>query len=224
MKAALDCARRAKADHIVISGDLTELGTPAQFERFAEVLHEAGIAPEQVTLVPGNHDAYEAPDGWKKAMAGPLRAYAASSESGQLVDRGAFAILPIDTSRHQSIARSGGELSNDAACVLQRQVEDPTMQGKAAIVVLHHPPFGNARNPWHFIDGLRGNAHLLNLLVRNPHLHLLHGHQHRIIDRIVGKSRVFGAAATVDDAPARPRVRLYEVHDGTLESIGLCAA
>src|SRR5882757_3368326 len=68
MKAALDCARRAKADHVVISGDLTELGTPAQFERFAEVLHEAGIAPEQVTLVPGNHDAYESPDGWKKAL------------------------------------------------------------------------------------------------------------------------------------------------------------
>ena len=229
MKIALDCARRARADHIVISGDLTELGTPAQFERFAEILHESGIDPRCLTLVPGNHDAYDARDGWKKALTGPLRAFAASSagEPGHLVDRGAFAILPIDASRHQSIARSGGELTERAADALQRRIEDPALQRKATVVVLHHPPFGNARSPWHFIDGLRGYARLLNLLMNHPHLHLLHGHRHRFLDRIVGghgKSRVFGASATVDDTPARPRVRLYDVRDRALESLGLAAA
>jgi len=229
MKRALDSAKRAHADHIVISGDLTELGTPKQFERFAEVLHDSALAADRITLVPGNHDAYDTSDGWKKAMAGPLRAYARSSasESGRVVERGAFAILPIDASRHQSIARSGGELTENAAQALQKCIEDPALRTKTTIVVLHHPPFGNANNPWHFIDGLHGYAHLLNLLVENPHVHLLHGHQHRMVDRIVGRSgknRVFGASATVDDQSTRPRVRLYEAHDRTLDSIGLAAA
>ena len=229
MKLALDSAKRARADHIVISGDLTELGTPKQFERFAEVLHDSALAPEQVTLVPGNHDAYDSRDGWKRAMAGPLRAYAASSagEPGHVVDRGGFAILPIDASRHQSIARSGGELTSDAADALERRTFDLALQKKATIVVLHHPPFGNSSNPWHFIDGLRGYGRLLNLLEKHPNLHLLHGHRHRIIDRIVGgtgKNRVFGASGTVDDTLGRPRVRLYEVRDRALESMGLAAA
>ncbi|WP_394825318.1 metallophosphoesterase family protein [Pendulispora albinea] len=228
MKHALDSAKRARADHIVISGDLTELGTSKQFERFAEVLHDAAVAPESVTLVPGNHDAYDSYDGWKRAMAGPLRAYAGSSagEPGLVLDRGGFAILPIDACRHQSIARSGGELTNDAADALERRTSDPSLRKKATIVVLHHPPFGNAKNPWHFIDGLRGHARLLHLLEKHPNLHLLHGHRHRMVDRIVlgsKKNRVFGASATVDDAPGRPRVRLYEVCNDTLESVGLAA-
>jgi len=227
MKAALESAKRARADHIVISGDLTELGTPQQFERFAEVLHDSNIDAARVTLVPGNHDAYDSSHGWKNAMAGPLRAYASSSatEPGRAIERETFTILPVDASRHQSIARSGGELTEAAAEALQRRIEDSALRAQATIVVVHHPPFGNDRNPWHFIDGLRGHDRLLNLLVKHPQLHVLHGHRHRIVDRIVGggKNRVFGASATVDDAPSRPRVRLYEVHDGSLESIGLAA-
>src|SRR5690606_4954595 len=36
---ALAAAKAKGADHIVISGDLTELGDPTEFEHFAEVLH-----------------------------------------------------------------------------------------------------------------------------------------------------------------------------------------
>src|SRR5689334_22760877 len=55
---ALAAARRSGADHVVISGDLTEMGSEAQFAAFAEVLDASGIDPDRVTLVPGNHDAY----------------------------------------------------------------------------------------------------------------------------------------------------------------------
>src|SRR4051812_48590840 len=49
----LDRALRAHADHLVITGDLTEDGTLAQFESLAQILTESGWPPSRVTLVPG---------------------------------------------------------------------------------------------------------------------------------------------------------------------------
>jgi hypothetical protein len=48
---------------------------------------------------------------------------------------------------------------------------------------------------------------------------------HKVVDRLVGlgKSRIFGAPAIVDDAEEAPRVRLYDVRDGLLEDAGMCA-
>ena len=50
----LDRALRAHADHLVITGDLTEDGTLGQFESLAGVLQDSGWPPSPVTLVPGN--------------------------------------------------------------------------------------------------------------------------------------------------------------------------
>jgi Icc protein len=226
LRRALASAKRAGADHFIVSGDLTEVGAPAQFEAFAGVLSEAAIQPDRVTLVPGNHDAYTSGDAWRRALEGPLRPYArgAAFEPGKVVDHGNVVFLPVDVSCFQSIARSAGELTAQAADVLTARLSDPYFQGKSVVIVQHHPPF--ARGVMQWIDGLRGYARLMDLLARHVHVQLLHGHLHHVVDRIVGlgtgRSRIFGAPATVEDREGVPRVRLYEVHDGVLEAAGMC--
>ncbi|HZU84273.1 MAG TPA: metallophosphoesterase, partial [Polyangiaceae bacterium] len=64
---ALSAARGLGADHVVISGDLTETGAPGEFESLAEVLHDSAVPAGRITLVPGNHDLYSSPDGWRWA-------------------------------------------------------------------------------------------------------------------------------------------------------------
>ena len=61
-------------------------------------------------------------------------------------------------------------------------------------------------------------------LAKHAHVQVLHGHLHKAVDRLVGlgRSRVLGAPAIVDDADGCPRVRLYELRDGQLEAAGLC--
>lgn len=213
---ALASAKKSGAEHIVISGDLTEIGDATEFEHFAEILSDAKIPPEAITLVPGNHDAYTA-DGWRRALEGPLRPYAASSasEPGKVVDRGNVAFLPIDSSCFQTMARAGGEFTRDAARAVERRLWDPGLDGKALVLVLHHSPFVQHKTPlMHWIDGLRGCTQVVDLLARHPRLQLLHGHLHRVVDRLVGaaRARVFGASAVCDDKEdGQPRVRLYEV-------------
>lgn len=235
MARALDAAKASGADHVVISGDLTELGHEREFEHFAEVLHDAKLPEDSVTLVPGNHDAYTRPSGWREALAGPLKAFARASaaEPGKVVDRGPVALLPMDVTCFQSIAFAGGEFTGDAAEALERRVKDPGLRDKALVVVMHHPPFMHYRNPiMQWLDGLRGYTRAFDLLKNHPRLQLLHGHLHYVVDRIVGlgkcassaaRARIFGAPATVDDKDDRPRVRLYDVRDGAVESAGFFA-
>src|SRR6185369_13974183 len=106
---------------------------PAEFEIFAETLHDAHLDPEAVTLIPGNHDAYTSADGWKLALEGPLRAFArgAASAPGKVVERGSAIFLPLDTSRHQSVLRSGGSLPVHTASALAVRLDDPSFEGKA---------------------------------------------------------------------------------------------
>ena len=44
-------------DHIIVTGDLTHLGLPSEFQRAREWLESLG-PPSKVSVVPGNHDAY----------------------------------------------------------------------------------------------------------------------------------------------------------------------
>jgi Icc protein len=216
---ALAAAVAGGATHFVVSGDLTEIGSDAQFDAFAATLHDSGIAPERITLVPGNHDAYTREDGWRRALDGPLGAFKASSAHapGNVVDRGEVVFLPIDSSCFQSIARSGGRVTDETASAITAHLADPAMRSRAIVLVQHHPPSAHKMGAWNWIDGIRGSARLVDAMMKHANVHLLHGHLHRAIDRLLGASRVFGAPAVVDDT-ASARVRYYDVKDGALES------
>lgn len=231
----LAAAKASGAEHVVITGDLTELGDPTEFEHFANLLDEAGMKEGAVTLVPGNHDAYTSASAWRRALEGPLRRYASASatDPGKVVDRGEIVFLPIDTSYFQSMARSGGMFTPEAARRVQARIDDPAMRDKSIVLVMHHPPFERHSNPLsEWIDGLRGCKHVLEMLARHARVQILHGHLHRAVDRIVdlgkgvagmaNRARILGAPAIVDDDEV-PRVRLYDLRDGLLESAGLFA-
>lgn len=221
---ALSAARRVGANHVVVSGDLTEIGAPGEFESLAETLHESGIAPNRVTLVPGNHDLYTSPDAWKWALNGPLAAFRETSaeQPGKVIEREGVRILPLDVARYQPVTRSAGWIEDDALDVVARRAGDPGLSDRPLLVVQHHPPFVRSTQPLHWLDGLVGAVRMMGVLEAFRHLFVLHGHLHSAVNRVLGcgGARIFGATATVDDRDA-PRVRLYEVQNGTLQAAGL---
>ncbi len=221
---ALETARRVGAHHVVLSGDLTEIGSPGEYETFAEALHDSGIAPERITLVPGNHDLYSASDGWRWALEGPLAAFAATSagEPGKVVEVAGVRFLPVDTTFHQPVTRSAGCMAGDGLEAIRRRAADPGLAGSPLVLVQHHPPFERGTSAWQWIDGLIGARSMMSLLESFRHLFVLHGHMHSIVDRALGcgMQRIFGTTAVVDDIDS-PRVRLYDVRDGRVEAAGL---
>ncbi len=221
---SLEAARRIGAHHVVLSGDLTEIGSPGEFETLAEVLHESGIAPERITLVPGDHDLYSTPDAWTWALDGPLSAFARTSarEPGKVVEVEGVTLMPIDATFHQPVTRSAGCLDRASIEAVEKRAADAAFRSRPLVVVQHHPPFMRKTQAWDWIDGLVGGVHMMSLLETFRHLFVLHGHLHTIVDRALGGgvARIFGATAVVDDKDAT-RVRVYDVRDGRVDSAGV---
>lgn len=221
---ALSAARRVGASHYVVSGDLTEIGVPGEFETLAETLHDSGIAPSRITLVPGNHDLYTSPDAWSVALDGPLAAFRQTSaeQPGKIIECAGFNVLPLDVARHQPVTRSAGWLEDAALDVVAHRAADRGLSDRPMLVVQHHPPFVRTTQPLHWLDGLVGAVRMMGVLEAFRHLFVLHGHLHSAVNRVLGcgVARIFGATAIVDDKDA-PRVRLYDVRGGVLQAAGL---
>ena len=218
LRRSLAAAHERGASHIVITGDLTEIGNPRQYDVFAEILHDSRITPDRITLVPGNHDAYTSHDAWSRAMMGSLAAFAASSagEHGKVIDRGDVVFLPINAARFQSITRAGGEVTREACDAIEGRLRDPGLRRRVVVFVQHHPPFEPRGRVSGWIDGLEGAARLMDVAQQHPNVQILHGHLHKGSHCHVGRCRAFGAPAVVDDR-SEARVSLYDLKGGVLE-------
>ena len=207
---ALAEVRASGADHLVITGDLTEDGDPSQFEVLAEVLADSHLPPERITLVPGNHDAYDAPDNYRAALAGPLRAYAPTSAIGSPLVFRDVTLVPVSTAFHQSPLRSAGAIAPEEFEGLQRLAKDPGFRGRPLVFVQHHQPGRHFVPMFQWIDGLVEHSALTAMAAQTAHLHVVHGHTHRAVNRPfrAGEAaRIFSALAVVEKENA---LRLYE--------------
>jgi hypothetical protein len=209
-------AARARADHLMITGDLTEDGHDEAFEVLADELARGPIPPEAVTLVPGNHDAYTDGVAFERALAGPLAPWARTSRPGAVTRIGGTVLVALSTAVHQHYTRSVGALGGDQLQVLRAMVSVRAFARGVIVLAMHHPPFGMRLPPMHWLDGFVEHRHLKGLLAEHPHVHVLHGHTHRAEDRAVrrdGPAQVFSAAAVIE---AEDPLRVYEAVDGRL--------
>ncbi len=216
--AALARVRAAGAQHLVITGDLSEDGLPAQFEAVAEALAESRFDPAAVTLVPGNHDLYDDGRGWARALEGPLRPYAASSEAGRPLSLGGGAsLVPLSTAFFQTYLTSAGRLDGEGLGRVRAALR--SRPEGLLLFAMHHPPLPYRFSPLQWVDGLRDHAPALGLLGADRRAHVLHGHIHRAADRPLwpgGPARAFSASAVVDSAEP---LRLYRVSAGRFECV-----
>lgn len=211
---ALEEALRTDADHLVLTGDLTEDGVDAQFEVLAEVLAESGWAPERVTLVPGNHDYYAEQGAWARALAGPLRAYAETSTGGRPLAIGGAVLVPISTACYQPFTRSAGAIAREHLEAAERAARETRRSGRAVILAQHHPPRPHPFPPMQWIDGLAQHAEIMAVLREHDHVHLVHGHTHvrrHAPVRSGAADRIFSTEAAVHGAAP---VAVYEAKHG----------
>ncbi len=217
---ALQSALRMGAEHVLLTGDLTEDGDRAQFEVLAEVLERSGIAPGDVTLVPGNHDTYAERDAFARALEGPLRVYRDSSAAGAHTLLPAAVIVPVSTViEGQWFTRSAGAVRADEVLRIRRFASRPDLRDRAIVVAQHHPVHARALLPFEWLDGVQNAGCLRDLLLERTRVHVLHGHVHREqTRRLCGRNhaQVFAAPAVRNHEAGRPVVRLYRAEAGKL--------
>jgi Icc protein len=212
-------ARALRVDHVLITGDLTEDGLPEQFEDLAHVLNASGFAPEQVTLVPGNHDAYTGYDAFARALEGPLKPYRKTSAPGAVTVLDEVVIKPLSTViPNQSFTMAAGHSSFSDVRELARLCRSPVVRKRALVVAQHHPAFG-IRNPvMNRIEGTLNTEPMRELLASEHHVHVVHGHTHQLSAlQLEERShpQVLCATASRDDGES---LRVYTAADQRLHT------
>lgn len=171
-------------DHVAVTGDLTHLGLPQEFQQAREWLNTLG-SPDQVTVIPGNHDTYvdTAWDDtfavWFPYMASDdadnRRATATDLFPSQRV-RGAVALIGVSTAVPTAPFMATGKMGEAQLVRLEKMLDDAKGKGLFRIIMIHHPPLtGTVKWRKRLVDGDRLEA----LLRRSGAELILHGHAHK---------------------------------------------
>jgi len=162
-------------DHTAVTGDLVNISLPDEFRQAADWLSEIG-QPADVSVVPGNHDAYVAgqPDrGWRL-----WAAYMASSPSQAAIfpfvrRLGGLALIGLNTAVPSPIGFAYGRLGSGQLGALAETLEALGREGATRVVMLHHPPMFS---PWR--RGLRDGRRLRQTIARHGAELVIAGHEH----------------------------------------------
>jgi 3',5'-cyclic AMP phosphodiesterase CpdA len=178
--------RAHEADHIAVTGDISNLGLPDEFGEARRWLETVG-PPDRVTAIPGNHDIYT------RRMNGPScletwNGYLISDEWGRgvmgqtelafpFVRRlGRVALIGLNSAIPTRPLVAAGRLGDTQLAALDGLLARLEDEGLVRVVLIHHPPLPGQTAPRRALQDADALAAVLSQ--RGAEL-VLHGHNHR---------------------------------------------
>ena len=164
-----------KPDHIALTGDLVNISLDSEFARAAKWLDTLG-KPQDVTLTPGNHDAYvkrvagHAAQHWGEFMRGDDGA-----PFPFVRRRGPLALVALTTSLPTGPFMATGRLGGDQLVRLAEILIALSREPVFRVVLIHHPPIATRR---HYMKRLIDAPIFRTLIAEHGCELLLHGHNH----------------------------------------------
>ena len=150
-------------DHIAITGDLVNLALEAEFKPAQAWLESVG-APDRVTVIPGNHDAYVrvTRHHFARTFGDYLRGDGAGDEATFpfLRRRGPLALIGVSSAVPTPPLMATGWLGHAQLEALERMLAELSREGAFRVLLVHHPLHSDAR-----VKRLTDSHKLLALLI-----------------------------------------------------------
>lgn len=176
---ALVADLRAHApDHVAVTGDIVNIALDAELEPARQWIASLG-SPHDVSVVPGNHDAYvpgalhRATESWGAFMCG---------DDGDIVRfpfvrrRGSVVIVGVSSAKPTGPFMATGHFDASQALRLAELLAHLGREGLYRAVLIHHPP---SRNAIHWAARLVGAERFRQVIRQSGAELVLHGHTHR---------------------------------------------
>lgn len=170
----------SELDQLLVTGDLTHIGLPEEFEQSLDWLEQLG-EPSQVALVPGNHDACVAAP-WEDTFA-LWQEYMASDEGSDLQPgfptlrvRGDIAFIGLSTGCPKPPLMATGTLGPEQLEQLPALLQRTAGRDLFRVVYLHHSPV-QGQEKWR--KRLTDAGAIQAILEEQGAELVLHGHGHR---------------------------------------------
>ena len=226
-------------EHVLCTGDVTNLALEQEFAFARARFDRLAAGPGDVTVIPGNHDAYVAEG--VAYFAEVFEPYHTSDPGWTWTDadadpddprddlrwpivrvRGELALIGVSTSRATPWFTAYGRVGAGQLARLRRVLADDRLRGKARVVAIHHPPAGpRARSK---IRGLRDHEAFAQVIADVGADLIVHGHEHRdMAEQLAGPSgsvpvRGIASGTYEHDRPERTaRYRIYEIAAGRVQ-------
>ncbi len=219
-------------DHIAVTGDLTHLSLPAEFEKAGQWLRTLGT-PSRVSVIPGNHDTYVHTN-WHQTMAHWAEYMCSDTvrDDDRIISnmdqvfpslriRGCVALIGVCTAQPSAPHLAVGSIGKIQLNRLEKILSQTARLNYYKVMLIHHPPiFGTVSWRKRLTD-----AHALQSLLAEFGVDLiLHGHSHRTqhgyLNGPSGKVPVIGATSitSLDRLPKRrARYCIYHISSGAGE-------
>jgi len=222
--ALMDDLSHAPIDHLVVTGDLTNLSLVSEFGAARERLKRLGDARD-VSIVPGNHDAYvgvaqsRSWNLWSEYFESDEPEVAAQASDPRerfptLRIRGPLAVVGLCSALPTRLFDASGTLGDGQLDRLERMLRDLSERDLCRVISIHHPITAGATHPRRW---LRDAESLRGVIGRVGADLVVHGHNHRtLIAQIAGPDGaipVVGVRSASDIGQRQERRAQYHVYE-----------
>jgi 3',5'-cyclic AMP phosphodiesterase CpdA len=165
-----------RPDHIAVTGDLVNLALEAEFTPAQAWLESVGT-PQQVTVVPGNHDAYVRAT--RHHFTGAFEQYLRGDAATGGISfpfvrrRGPLALIGVSSAVPTLPLMATGRLGRAQLDALDRQLAQLPPDEAFRVLLVHHPLYSTSR-----MKRLTDSKALHAVLKRRGAELVLHGHDH----------------------------------------------
>lgn len=213
---------RVPLDHIVVTGDLSNLSLPEELRRARQSLDTLRLGPREVTVIPGNHDVYVWEAYFAKNFERCLAPYcqgdaAADSPADSPVHfpfvrvRGPVAFVACSTALPSPPPLADGWLGKRQLREIGESLE--ALRGHFRVLLIHHPPLPQRLD---LLRALRDRSALHRLLSQVGCELILHGHEHRDLRGAIpgphGPIPIIGVGSGTYSDPRPDRRARYNIY------------
>lgn len=172
--------RGQRPDHVAMTGDVVNIGLPAEFPPAVAWMHTLG-PPADVSFTPGNHDAYA--HGSMPYLAALFAPWTTGKSGAKPPDAFPFlrlrediALIGLSSGVPTGPLMATGHVGQDQLHQFAGLLEDAGARGLARVVMIHHPPLlSGATAMRNLTDAREFEA----IVVRHGAELILHGHNHK---------------------------------------------
>jgi 3',5'-cyclic AMP phosphodiesterase CpdA len=168
-------------DHIAVTGDLVNLALPDEYPPARTWLEALG-PPHDVTLVPGNHDAYvRTATSYRALHWSPYMRGDGVADTGDVVfpflrRRGPLALIGVSSAVPSLPFMATGRVGSWQLDQLAQLLHACRQEGLFRVVIIHHPPTTRRSD---YFKRLVDAPLLRDTLARHGAELVIHGHNHR---------------------------------------------
>jgi 3',5'-cyclic AMP phosphodiesterase CpdA len=234
-QAAARALRDHNVDHVVVTGDVTNLALESEFELVLRYLRDdVGLDPANISLVPGNHDMYTRGAYRSRRFEHYFEAYLKSDlpGAGSVPNAGSFpyvklrgeaAIIGLSSAVPRPPLMASGQLGSEQRAALHGILAHREVKSRTPVILQHHPLHNPRTRAKTLLEGLWDADAERSILAELSSGLLLHGHLHRRVHRVLptrhGEVHAIGSTSASllhDDVDRMSGFNIYQLDESGL--------